>query len=389
MSVHLTAGCTGKRSVEEHAVEPRGRRVLLVSTPLPPAICGIGCYTSMLAKAWPGQDETVHLVNSGASVSSTVPGVSRIVEFGWSAASLERALAAADGDCAVVQYAARGYSHSGVPWWMWLGLRRWKRASPERRLTVYFHELWADVALTHRRGILERASRWLARQLAELADVVMTNTDNHKQRLQDLLPHLDVKTIPVGTNILPPEEVPLFSERARGSFVVFGRAFGRLQALESMAAHLGKWHDRGVLRILHVVGPLEDRWERQESMLLKKCLPPAAVMRHGALPGEQVSRLLASTRFALLGQPPQSLMKSTTFMAYASHGCCIVSSEVVDAVYEPMCLLLPPDALDDRAGWYRRAEASVAALGEWYAHHATWHRIAREIAGALPGVHRG
>jgi glycosyltransferase involved in cell wall biosynthesis len=359
--------------------------VTMISTPLPPALCGIGSYTAMLARSWPEPRQVVHFVTSGAEASRREIPTSPIIEVRANAHALSDALGELTANDVLLQYAARGFSRLGVPFWLLRGLRQWKRKVPNRRLAIFIHELWADLPLTHRRGVLERLGRHIIRELAALSDVVITNTAHHQQRLVQMLGGREVETVPVGTNIQPPTEIVDIRQRNRKAFVIFGRAFGRVQTLQKLYDHLRQWHATGSLRELHLVGPLEDRWEREEAALLLKVLPCEAIHRHGPLPDTAVSRILSTSAFALSGQARESLMKSTTFMAFASHGCCVIDAELGARDEDPGCSrgLMSACGFDGTQEAMNTSAGKAATLREWHENHASWSTIAGRVAATF------
>src|SRR4029079_5916074 len=107
--------------------------------------------------------------------------------------------------------------------------------------------------------------------------------------------------------------------------------------------------------------------------------PPEMVMRHGQLEPARISELLHRAQFALTTADEATWSKSSTLMAYAAHGCNLIS--LSKRPNEPLCWAVPADEVstinDPELG--RRADA----MQRWYESHAEWRIIAAKISDLI------
>jgi hypothetical protein len=201
--------------------------------------------------------------------------------------------------------------------------------------------------LTSKHFLPNFCNRRVVRKLAGLADAVITNTDEHIRTVAKLSPHTKLCLLPVPSTIEPVGSPP--PDRARSEFVIFGLPFSRwqtLQAFDSRSTALLRTHEQDM------------------------------IVRHGALDAARVSQLLHRAQFALTTADEATWTKSTTFMAYAAHGCNIVSLST--SPNEPYCWTIPAHEVGiiNDSELRRRADA----MQRWYESHADWRIIAAKIS---------
>ena len=112
-------------------------------------------------------------------------------------------------------YAGRAYQRFGCPIWMPGVLRKWKAKFPGGRLTVFFHEVPGELPRLSRHFLLGKIGERIVRQLAAVADVLVTNTDNHAAILRRLSGR--------DRGSLPPCR---FEHRTGGQFVAAAHRYG-------------------------------------------------------------------------------------------------------------------------------------------------------------------
>jgi hypothetical protein len=225
---------------------------------------------------------------------------------------------------------------------------------------------------------IDMCNRRIIRKLSALADVVVTNTNEHAEKLANISRRTDVHWLPVPSNI--PISASIAEPRSRNEFVIFGLPFGRWQTLQMFDAEIRSWLETGRLTKLHIVGPRAEPFDARSAELIAGWPNPNIVVRHGMLSPAEVSKLLARVQFGLLNATVENWSKSTVFMALASHGCAIVSKTKSDA--SPLRFTVAPSdvATIDDVDLSERTRA----LKEWYQSHADWDVIARKISGLLP-----
>ncbi|HEY4283775.1 MAG TPA: hypothetical protein VGM62_11990, partial [Chthoniobacterales bacterium] len=165
----------------------RSRPLIIITTRLPPQICGIGTFSCQLESHWPDR-ESIHpfLVIDGALESQRVLERPSISEFGKDWEALGRVLDEAGPVDVLLHYAGRGYQRYGLPVGLPPVLQKWKTKFPAARLIIYFHELPGHFPITSRHYWLNVWSRSIARRLANVADLLITNTEEHVRTLQKI-----------------------------------------------------------------------------------------------------------------------------------------------------------------------------------------------------------
>ncbi len=354
------------------------RPFAIVTTRLPPATCGIGTYSSLLRQHWPGPHRIVEfLVIEGADAANRDLKGDSVTDFNNDARQLAAALRRLGAADVLLHYAGRAYHRRGCPVWMPRVLAEWKRRFPDARLMVYFHELPGEMRPTSLHYWLGRVNRRIVRQLANLADVVTTNTDHHAATLQEISRRSDVQFVPVGSNIESVDHAD--SDRAATEFVLFGLSFGRLQTLRLFNGYLRRWIASGRLTQLHIIGPADDAFARQADELISRWANPAIALRHGVFSSVEVARMLQRAQFAITNVTADTWSKSSAFMACAAHGCSvIVHSRPSDLV--PLAYAIAADELETIAR--DEVDRRTLALLDWYRQNADWPVIARRFAAA-------
>lgn len=360
------------------------KKIIMISTPLPPHPCGQGNYTAMLRNYWP-EDGTqiIHLVTDGATKSREYLGTNDIYEFQGNYGSLVTQLNRFPKADILLQYAGRGYNRFGCPYWLPLALQQWRRKHPDQVLVVMFHELWTSLQPWKKHFFTENINCWITKQLISLATNVCCLTPHQTARLKALSPGINVDWIPVGSNIPPIQVVDAdFARRSRKEFLIFGLQYTRIILLKKLSNELTKLHQNGILEKLHLIGPMEAKWDFEEKKLLKQILPSHVVNYHGVLPPEKVSHLLHRVGFCIIGQPPENLTKASSFMAFASHGCCILSPYTDLHANAPVCYLTHPNELlhNEINSIDQKLVERGQNLLRWYYNNADWSNNVAKIA---------
>jgi hypothetical protein len=346
---------------------------IVITTRLPPQICGIGAHSWLAHKYRPNHSTPVQFfVMEGASESRALLGWNAITDFHGDPRKLRHALDRAGATNILLHYAGRAYQRFGCPIWLPRVLRNWKAKFPNGHLTVFFHEVPGELPRLSRHFLLGKIDARIVRQLTAVADVLATNTDNHAAILRRLSGRNGIHCLPVGSNIQP---VASSSQpRAGTEFVIFGLPFGRWQTLQAFEPQIRKWHESGLLTKLHLIGPEDERLAAQANPLIGSL--PGIVVRHGMLAEADVSRMLAHARFALTNVTLATWSKSGAFMACAAHGCAVVIKEKVSEV--PLCYAIAENEMGNISA--AEIETRPVALKKWYEENATWTVTARRLA---------
>ncbi len=346
---------------------------VVITTRLPPQICGIGAYSWLAHKYGPNESLLVDfLVMEGAAESRALLGWDAITDFNGDPGRLAHALDGAGATNVLLHYAGRAYQRFGCPTWLPAVLRKWKIEFPNARLTIFFHEVPGEMPRLSRHFLLGKINSRIIRQLSAIADVLVTNTQHHAEVLRKLSGRDEVHCLPVGSNIEP---VAVASEgRSETEFVIFGLPFGRWQTLQSFEPEIRKWRESGLLTKLHLIGPEDEKLATEANPMLETLSD--IVVRHGMLPEPEVSRWLAEARFALTNVSSATWSKSGAFMACAAHGCAVVTKEVTAEI--PLCYAITAKEVGHISA--SEISARTASLQIWYRENADWAVTARRLS---------
>lgn len=351
------------------------RPLVIITTRLAPQVCGVGGYSWLLHQHWPVQrTQARFLVVDGAAQSAKELNYPSIAEFNSSPPTLARELDRIGAADILLHYAGRSYQRYGCPRWLPPVLAAWKRKYPSGRLMVLFHELPGNFPITSRFFWIDMCNRRVIRNLARVADVLITNTAEHAEKLSRFSGRTDVHWFPVASNI--PVSANASASRARAEFVIFGLPFGRWQTLQMFDAEIQSWHEHGLLTKLHFIGPRDERLHARSEELVGGWRDPNIVVHHGMLPAAGVSNLLAQAQFGLVNATAKNWSKSAVFMALASHGCAVVSKAKSQA--EPLRFTVAPGEVSTISDIDLKQRSQ--RLQEWYRAQADWGVIANKIA---------
>ncbi len=341
---------------------------VIITPRLPPQICGIGAYSWLAHKHRPDDSSPAHfLVMDGAAESRALLGWDAISDFSGDSGKLGEALDRAGPANILLHYAGRAYQRFGCPIWMPGALGKWKAKFPNGHLTVFFHEIPGRMPRLSRHFILGKINSRIIRQLAALADELVTNTEHHAAMLRKLSGRDDIHCICVGSNIEPVASSP--EPRIKTEFIVFGLPFGRLQTLRLFDAEIRRWQANRRLTALHLIGPEDEKFTAQANELIDAWPTPSSAVRHGLLPGPDVSRLFARAQFALNNVTAETWSKSGVFMACAATGCAAVL-KVGATQFTPLSSAVLADEVEKLSD--AELGSRTVSLKAWYYQNADW-----------------
>lgn len=352
------------------------RPLVIVTTRLPPQTCGIGAYSWLAHKYRPDGSSPAHfLVMEGAAESRALLGGTAIDDFDGDAGKLEQALDRAGSANVLLHYAGRAYQRLGCPTWMPRVLAKWKTNFPDGHLTIFFHEAPGRVPPLSRHFLLGKIGARIIRQLAGVADVLVTNTENHAAILRKLSGRDQIHFLPVGSNIEPVASAA--QARVPTEFIVFGLPFGRWQTLQLFDQEIRAWRRSERLTTLHLVGPDDEKFSRPANELISGWPNPGAAVRHGFLPDAEVARLFARSQFALTNVTSENWSKSGVFMACAATGCAAVIKSG-DAQSAPLSHAIAAREVEKITEAERASR--TGSLKVWYYENADWRVTAKKLA---------
>jgi hypothetical protein len=350
------------------------RPFVIITTRLAPQLCGIGTFSWLLDRHWPG-DTSRHefLVVDGAVQSRLALKDVPITEFGADAAKLSHALEQKGSVDVLLHYAGRGYHRLGCPIWLGRALRAWKQKFPSARLTIFFHEVPGKLPLTSPHYWLNLCNLRIIRQLARIGDVLITNTTHHAATLAKISGRTDIHWFSVGSNIEPAGGPSRTTSRTE--FVIFGLPYGRWETLQIFHHHICSWQKTGLLTKLHLIGPRDKKFDLRSARLIHGYPDAAVVIQHGELSAAKVSRLLYRSQFGLTNANDLTWSKSTALMAYLAHDCSVVTQSKFNV--EPLSFAFAPDEVAAASDVELCRRTTV--LRHWFEDNADWKILARKV----------
>jgi hypothetical protein len=288
---------TSKASETEFYLPKATGRVLHLLTALPPVVCGVGdygvCLNRKLAEDY-GMTPRLYTPPSGDSA-------------GAKSASLRSELQSADA--VILEYANYGYQRYGIPYWLLQALSQWKTSG--KRLVTVFHELYAVGKPWSTAFWTSPPQRYVTRELALLSDGMITTTDRHAEILRSWEAKIDVRVLPVPSNVGEIRVLPV-AESREIELIVFGLAGTRKRVYLQNEANWARI--RSVMRnvTVHDIGPPVD--------LPLAELTGLPCVAHGHVPAPELSAMLGTARWGIVDYYQSTLEKSGVFAAYCAHG---------------------------------------------------------------------
>ena len=222
-------------------------------------------------------------------------------------------------DRVLLHFSGYGYARRGLCRWLVDGLNRWKVSTGNRRLVTMFHEVYAA-------GPVWRMSFWtavpqkrIARDLAFLSDAHFVSSAGGQSQLTQLAPGLNAELLPVFSNVGEPDAPAPLCERM-GRAVVFGggvqrqKVYKMLQRVEPELAQ--RLNVLGIVEIVDI-GP---------HTRVPGRIAGCNVKPMGALPGREVSAILARAQFGFIDYAGHVFTKSGIAAAYFAHRVLVVNA---------------------------------------------------------------
>jgi len=357
----------------------QSRPLIIISTRLPPQICGIGTFSWLLHRHWAG-DTSAHRFLVVDDRGNDRPTAAEISEFGTDWTMLGQALNEAGSADVLLHYAGRAYHRYGCPTQLPRVLQEWKTNFPTARLIIFFHELPGRLPVLSKHYWLNICNRSIVRRLATVADLVITNTQEHVRTLEKLSSHRTIPCLPVPSNV---ENVAEFrQQKVRTEFVVFGLPYGRWQTLQSFDQDIRGWQQNGTLTNLHLIGPTDKKFDIRSEALLGTYPKPEVVFRHGELSPKQISTFLSKAQFALTTADELTWSKSTTLMSFLDHGCVAVTKTKFSI--EPLSFSVTADNVPSILDAELQTKSDAGR--HWYRANADWKVLAGKIADLISNL---
>jgi hypothetical protein len=345
-----------------------------------PVIDGIGDFARQLG----AEIEERCLVESRFLVTdrgeSSDPGISFLQER--SASALAAALEGFEPDLVLLHYSGYGYQARGIPGWLVNGLEEFCSRRP-RRLSVFFHEIWASGPPWKSEFYLQGVQKRLVFHLRRLARAGFTSTP----RMQRLLGKSgkEVAVVPIPSTI-GWSRAAVRNANSAVRLIVFGQEHSRARTLKAHGSLLRHLAAQGHLEQLVIVGKDAKAAEARKlgSGVLRRTMACADAGRG------MVSECLSSADALLSFYPSNLLTKSSTAMAAFACGCpVILPREWIEDQFAPR----PPFMVCDGSTKQMRSllEARRQGLWDevgrnalaWSEKHASWDSTIRHFKAAL------
>jgi hypothetical protein len=264
----------------------------------------------------------------------------------------------------IVHVSLYGYQKRGVPTWLAVGLRRWKKRAGSVPLVAIFHELWASHSNPFNSSFwVAPAQRFITRSLHGLSDAVITTTELFKRRLvaaqQRGAPPVSVAN--VFSTVGEPTSVPAIAERP-ARLVFFGGEGVSLIARQ-YGSELSRVLKKATIREIVQIG--------------KQAEPPPTtvlgipVSAKGVLPAPELSKLLQTSRLGILPYGNRSVLgKSTILAAYAIHGVVPVALKVTHEDADGLEADVNYLVASSRLKALNDLEAMQQNIRSWYSGHS-------------------
>ena len=297
-------------------------KILQIIPRLSPPQCGVGDYSLLLAQSLEReQDIRTHFLvcdsdwKQDSKLSCEPLSIQQLrkrtaSEFENTLLKMEMSF-----DALVLQFSGYGFAKKGAPLWLASGLARFRSQIPQKPLVTMYHELYATGPVTSSAFWLSHLQRCVLRKISAVSSNVITNRSVYAKWLQASKQQLDVKVIPVFSNLgenprgLPPSQ-------RRPEMVVFSSGFD----IEKNWKFVISFAEQNQLQAIHWVGSRPPpQITNCSSTLLKQ---------RGFMSASEASSLLSETRFGYLDYYDGYLAKSGIFAAFVSHGVAVIMPKV-------------------------------------------------------------
>lgn len=314
---------------------------------IPPAICGVGDQTFILAQTLKEEH--------GVESEFLAAGHDCIkCEELWP--KLENL--ALRCDAIIVQYSCYGFQKRGVPFHLVRAIRRLRALKPDLPVLTMFHELAATGRITTSAFWFGRIQRYLIAQLARMSTHVRTNRVAYRKELEFIAPthQGQVISMPIFSNFGESSSPPNQAKRRR-SLVLF-----QPPPYDTQHPYWQAWE-----KLVDWLDPVEIPIVGRTTTLPSNSL----VLPLGVAPSNDVSILLQHSAWGLVDYFPGYLGKSSVFASYAANGVATFAPSDLRGADEG--LISGHHYLDvgaiDASTTSERIGDSANALYSWYQSH--------------------
>jgi hypothetical protein len=317
--------------------------ILHIAPRLPPAICGVGDYATLVGgrmeQMFPGVrcaylacgHQSLEIESASGRNGSAINGSSR--QHFWEAvrSRLDEIAVGNDEYSLVLHYVGYGYDRTGAPAWLAESLEHRPAWFGARRIVTFFHELYATGWPWQKAFWQSARQQAVAIRIARASDRLMTNRQASARWLELVTRRQEgtVPSLPVPSNVGEPDKIIAWQSRP-GQAVCFGGArFKRTFFRGAGAIRTAEICKALKIGMIHSIG------QRCEMALAPFQANRIDVNQTGVLAAEDVSSVFHHARLALVSYFPGYFAKSGVLAAAAAHGV------------PPVFACLGPDGLSD------------------------------------------
>ena len=353
--------------------------------PRPPNDCGgLGDYSQQLARGL----QELHGITS--TFVSAAPATSSRTADGFRVLSPLRALPdVLDSPTALLlHYVNYGYNQRGVPVWLPSVLRRLQTVCDGRLVTV-FHELYAVGSWRQSAFWLRPVQMRIAQRVAGLSAISIVSNEIQQAQLEKLAPRASVLLQPVASNFGEPAlSFARLAERDPHRWIICGGTELVKRSLTSFLRNAPFIGAPFSPRELFVVGGVES----EEIGAKLNGQREIRAHYHPNVEAKAAAEILSTCAFAWMDYfhqpdvPMATILKSTAFAAFCSHGVIPVFPHRGSPIHLRQDTLPGPFFVTG-SGQNLPSEQQRAPIAkathDWYRRNASSRHLAKTVAAAI------
>lgn len=325
-------------------------KILHVLPRIPPALCGVGDQTTLLAET---------LLHENKIESILLAAGREVPQHKHLHTLLARNLD--DVDAITIQYSCYGFQKRGIPFHLIKAVRRLRAQNPMLPVLTMFHELAASGPITSSAFWLGKIQRSLVARLARLSTAVRTNRVAYQKELESLAPaHAgNIVSMPIFSNFGETANPLQIDQRNRTLLLFQPPAYDRLQP----NAFWKSWEQ------------LRNHLQPAETIIAgrAKALPEGPNIRPvGVVSAAEAAQLLAKSAWGLVDYYLGYIGKSSLFAGFAGHGIATFMPADICGADEGLFAGRHYTITDSTAPLPNAAElqARATTLNQWYQPHS-------------------
>ncbi len=364
--------------------------IIHIAPQLPPALCGVGDYATLLGRKIEELRSDTKCVYLGCghhnkgSISDTV-GIGNTIgdcdpERMWQAVELLIETFSADDVRIVVHYSGYGYQSDGAPEWLACALEQRSKRFAAIRIITFFHELYATGWPWQRAYWGSRRQRAVAIRVAQCSDKLLTNREQSARWLEINagLNAGSVVHLPVCSNVGEPDELIPWGRRAPQAVLFGGARFKETFLLHHVRMTIEACHRINVKRLIDI-----GTCARFDPITFQRA--GISIEQMGWVAAAEVSNIYRNSKFTFIDYYPGFVAKSGVLAAAAVHGTPPIvlrslNGETDGFYIGQHCIELPAVLSKKPAEVLGLCPTVSRLVREWYQSHSLTHHAAAMIA---------